>query len=57
MDSVEAVQGPSDRDVCAYAETLGLRPGRDGKLLWIAEFALCSPLPEGWTVEEDHRVR
>ena len=47
---------PSDEDIAEYAETeLGMLPGRDGRLLWVAEFAMCSPLPRGWTVMEDHR--
>lgn len=45
----------SDSSICSYAEQqLGLSPGVDGRILWLAEFALCSPLPQGWTVLEDH---
>ena len=43
------------QEVSDYAEYLGLRPGEDGELLWIAEQALLSPLPEGWREVEDHK--
>ena len=47
---------PSDEEIAEYGESaLGLLPGRDGRILWLAEFAMCSPLPCGWTVLEDHR--
>ena len=39
---------PTVQEVSDYAEYLGLRPGEDGELLWIAEQALLAPLPEGW---------
>jgi hypothetical protein len=47
----------SATEVAEYAEYLGMRPGEDGALLWIAEFALTAPLPEGWQVLEDHLGR
>ncbi|WZN61498.1 centrosomal protein [Chloropicon roscoffensis] len=46
---------PTMQEVSDYAEYLGLRPGEDGELLWIAEQALLSPLPEGWREVEDHK--
>lgn len=46
---------PTVQEVSDYAEYLGLRPGEDGELLWIAEQALLAPLPEGWKEIEDHK--
>ena len=47
--------GPTTQEISDYAEYLGLRPGEDGELLWIAEQALLAPLPEGWKEVEDHK--
>ena len=38
---------PSDKEISEYAQYLGLVPGEDGELLWIAEQVLSAPLPEG----------
>ena len=46
---------PTVQEISDYAEYLGLRPGEDGELLWIAEQALLAPLPEGWKEIEDHK--
>jgi hypothetical protein len=48
---------PSDLEVSEYAEYLGLVPGVDGELLWVAEQALLAPVPEGWRITEDHLRR
>ena len=36
---------------------IGLRPQVDSELLWIAEQALCAPLPPDWKVYDDHLGR
>lgn len=38
---------------CAPAQYLGMDVGEDSDLLYIAEWALTAPLPEGWTVHLD----
>lgn len=42
---------PSYEEVDAYASFLGMLPelGGESNLLWLAEEALCSPLPTNWT--------
>eukprot|EP00241_Pyramimonas_parkeae_P016394 CAMPEP_0114291370 /NCGR_PEP_ID=MMETSP0059-20121206/8450_1 /TAXON_ID=36894 /ORGANISM="Pyramimonas parkeae, Strain CCMP726" /LENGTH=457 /DNA_ID=CAMNT_0001412863 /DNA_START=24 /DNA_END=1397 /DNA_ORIENTATION=- len=45
---------PTPKEVSEYAEYLGLVPGEDGPLLWVAELALCAPVPEGYRELEDH---
>ena len=40
-----------------YAQYLGLVPGVDGEILWVAEQALLAPVPEGWRITEDHLGR
>ena len=37
------------REVVAIAKDLGVRPVTDRHMMWIAEKALHSQLPEGWT--------
>ncbi|QDZ17822.1 hypothetical protein HOP50_01g03290 [Chloropicon primus] len=55
-EEVEEGKGePTVQEVSDYAEYLGLRPGQDGELLWIAEQALLAPLPDGWKEVEDHK--
>jgi hypothetical protein len=44
---------PSSYEVATFARFIGMDPVADGPLLWIAEEALCAPLPAGW--EEDER--
>ena len=44
---------PSSYEVANFARFIGMDPVADGPLLWIAEEALCAPLPAGW--EEDER--
>ena len=48
---------PTDLEISEYAQYLGLVPGIDGELLWIAEQALMAPIPEGWRISEDHLGR
>ena len=40
---------PTTKEIRDYAEFLGLNPDEDEEFLWIAEEALCAPLPAGWT--------
>ncbi len=46
---------PTNEEISEYAEYLGLEPGKDAELLWIAEQALVVPTPEGWKEVEDHQ--
>lgn len=39
---------PSSQEIADYAKYLGLDPVGDLDLFWIAEAALCAPLPKGW---------
>jgi len=43
---------PSSYEVASFARFIGMDPVADGPLLWIAEEALCAPLPAGWEEEE-----
>ena len=40
---------PTAKEIRDYAEYLGLNPDVDEEFLWIAEEALCAPLPAGWS--------
>jgi hypothetical protein len=40
--------GPTAMEIAEFARYLGMDPALDANLLWIAEEALCSPLPENW---------
>jgi hypothetical protein len=53
----DADERPTDQEVSEYAQYLGLVPGVDGELLWVAEQALLAPVPEGWRITEDHLGR
>ena len=44
-------------EISAHAEFLGMKPGEDGELIWIAEMSLCAPTPDGYTIQEDHMGR
>eukprot|EP00873_Tetraselmis_striata_P026045 jgi/Tetstr1/446309/TSEL_033853.t1 len=44
----------SPEELTEFAEYLGMAAGEDGRYLWIAEQALCAPLPEGCREVEDH---
>ncbi|CAG9463284.1 unnamed protein product [Pedinophyceae sp. YPF-701] len=48
------LEPPTPEEVTAHAEYLGMTPGADAPLLWIAEQSLCAPVPAGWEVLEDH---
>ena len=37
------------QEVRDYGEFLGLNVSEDEEFMWIAEEALCAPLPAGWT--------
>ena len=43
---------PTHEEVVEYASYLGMDPVADAELLYIAEWALTAPLPDGWT---EHR--
>lgn len=43
-----SVGGPTAMEIAEFARYLGMDPAMDSNLLWIAEEALCSPLPENW---------
>ena len=45
---VESGAQPTAMEIAEYARYLGMNPVVDATLLWIAEEALCSPLPEDW---------
>ncbi|KAK3261418.1 hypothetical protein CYMTET_29673 [Cymbomonas tetramitiformis] len=57
VETEEPIAPPSEQEISDYAEYLGMVPGEDGPFLWIAEQALCAPLPEGWRELEDHLGR
>ena len=40
--------GPTAMEIAEFSRYLGMDPAMDSNLLWIAEEALCSPLPENW---------
>ena len=44
------VRWASDQEISDYAEYLGMDPAEDGPLLWIAEHAACSPVPDASAV-------
>ena len=44
---------PTLDEIFDYARYLGLDLAMDHDLLWIAEEALCAPLPQGWTEHTD----
>lgn len=44
------LEAPGNDEIADYAKYLGMRPQEDSELLWIAEQALCAPLPPGWKV-------
>ena len=43
---------PTHEEIVEYAVYLGMDPTADVDLLYIAEWALTAPLPDGWT---EHR--
>jgi hypothetical protein len=43
---------PTQEEIVEYAVYLGMDPAADVDLLYIAEWALTAPLPDGWT---EHR--
>ena len=45
---------PTQEEIVEYAVYLGMDPQADADLLYIAEWALTAPLPEGWTEHLDH---
>ncbi len=49
----EVLDPPSEEEVKAYAEYLGMDPEEDKDLLYIATWALEAPVPEGWSVHLD----
>lgn len=57
VETEQPINPPSEQEISDYAEYLGMVPGEDGPFLWIAEQALCAPLPEGWRELEDHLGR
>jgi chromosome segregation ATPase len=48
-----AREPPNMGEIFDYATYLGIDPTMDHDLLWIAEEALCCPLPPGWTEHTD----
>ena len=44
---------PTPEEITEYAAYLGMDPVADKDLLYIAEWALSAPLPEGWTEHVD----
>ena len=44
---------PTQEEINEYAVYLGMDPVADKDLLYIAEWALSAPLPEGWTEHVD----
>ena len=44
---------PTQEEINEYAVYLGMDPAADKDLLYIAEWALSAPLPEGWTEHVD----
>ncbi|GIL92224.1 hypothetical protein Vretimale_18473 [Volvox reticuliferus] len=44
---------PTQDEIVAYGKYLGMDVVEDADLLYIAEWALTAPLPEGWTVHLD----
>ncbi|KXZ45827.1 hypothetical protein GPECTOR_50g621 [Gonium pectorale] len=44
---------PTQDEIIAYGKYLGMDVAEDADLLYIAEWALTAPLPEGWTVHLD----
>jgi hypothetical protein len=52
--ALEKVREPPNLDeIYDYAAYLGLDTALDHELLWIAEEALCCPLPPGWSEHND----
>lgn len=49
--------GPSGPELFAYARYLGIDPLADHDLLWMAEEALCAPMPIDWTEQVDGHER
>ena len=48
VGSEAMLAGPTAMEIAEFARYLGMDPAMDSNLLWIAEEALCSPLPENW---------
>mmetsp|Transcript_39466 Transcript_39466/g.54810 ORF Transcript_39466/g.54810 Transcript_39466/m.54810 type:complete len:532 (-) Transcript_39466:133-1728(-) len=48
-----AGEEPSYEEIAEYAVYLGMNPEEDQDLLYIAEWALTAPLPDGWTEHSD----
>ena len=49
----EMDEPPTPEEVAEYARYLGMDPEDDADLLYIAEWALTAPMPDGWTVHLD----
>jgi len=50
---IPPVQAPTAEEIAEYAVYLGMDPVADKELLYIAEWALTAPLPDGWTEHND----
>jgi centrosomal protein CEP164 len=46
---------PTPAEVSVHAERLGMVPGEDAALLWVAEQSLCAAVPAPWRELCDHR--
>ena len=53
MGQVANNNPPTQEEINEYAVYLGMDPVSDKELLYIAEWALSAPLPEGWTEHVD----
>ena len=49
VSALQDASPPTSKEIRDYAEFLGLNPDLDEEFLWIAEEALCAPLPGGWS--------
>ncbi|KAG1656439.1 hypothetical protein FOA52_006981 [Chlamydomonas sp. UWO 241] len=49
----EVDEPPSPAEIAEYARYLGMDPVAHPQLLYVAEWALTAPVPEGWTVHLD----
>mmetsp|Transcript_24906 Transcript_24906/g.78854 ORF Transcript_24906/g.78854 Transcript_24906/m.78854 type:complete len:305 (-) Transcript_24906:260-1174(-) len=45
---------PGEEEIAEHAEFLGMIPGEDAELLWVAEMSLMAPMPPGWVLMQDH---
>ena len=53
MGQPSSNNAPTPEEITEYAVYLGMDPVADKDLLYIAEWALSAPLPEGWTEHVD----